>query len=134
VRRSPVIDGEGEHTIKVANYICTYLFIQVENHFGIRIRAEPVTAFKVSTQFPEVVDLAVEDDPDRLILVGHGLVPAIGQVDDTETPVAQSDLFLGEEADSHIVRPPMGKGLRHPLHQRLMAETHNPTDTAHIPC
>jgi hypothetical protein len=62
----------------------------VDDHFRVTVGIEAVTAFfKISAQFGEVVDLAVENDPNCFVFVEHRLVSA-GQIDNAETAHAQS--------------------------------------------
>ena len=42
-------------------------------------------------QLAEVVDLAVEDEPERAVLVRHRLARRVGQVDDAEPPVPEGE-------------------------------------------
>src|SRR5215470_2559040 len=55
------------------------------------------TAFEILAQFLEVVDLAVEDDPDRFLGIGHRLMPA-GEVDDGEPAKAKAHRSIEEVA------------------------------------
>ena len=53
--------------------------------------------FELRPNLSEVVDLAVEDDPDCPVLVGQRLI-AGGEIDDAETPMAEADAGADEEA------------------------------------
>ncbi len=78
------------------------------------LRAEPVAAgLQFGPQFLEVVDLAVEDNPDRLLGIGHRLMPS-AEVDDGQAAEAESER-TGEEIPL-VVRAAMGDGSRHPDH------------------
>src|SRR6266508_2649874 len=86
-----VPDGEAEHAAKPLDAARAEVFVEMDDGFGVAVRAEDVTvALEVAAQFAVVVDLAVEDDPDGAILVRDGLVAAI-QVDDAEAPHADGD-------------------------------------------
>jgi len=53
----------------------------MNDRFGVGLRRELVTALQqFGTQFGVVVNFAVEQHPDRAVLIGHRLVPT-GQVD-----------------------------------------------------
>jgi len=75
------------------------------------------TCLEPGPELRVVVDLAVVDDPARLVLVGHGLLPA-GDVDDREPSVTKPDRPLRPEALA--VRPPMTEHVTHALEQRLV--------------
>ena len=65
--------------------------VAVNDHFGVRARPEVVPALlELGPQLLEVVDFAVEDDPDRLVGIGHRLVAA-GEIDDRQPPETQAD-------------------------------------------
>ena len=64
-----------------------------------------------------VVDLAVVDDPARLVLVGHGLLTA-RDVDDGEAPVAEPHRSFRPQALA--VGPPMTEHIPHALEQRFV--------------
>src|SRR5207249_3344996 len=64
-----------------------------------------------------VVDLAIQDDPHALILVGHGLGAPL-EVHDREAPVAEADRPL--DPQSLAVRPAMAQDVPHPLEPRLV--------------
>ena len=81
---------------------------------AVSLAAEPVTPLELLPQLAEVVDLAVEDEPERAVLVRHRLVGRLRQVDDRQPPVPESDrpvhvLPLG-------VRPPVRERPRHGGH------------------
>ncbi len=72
--------------------------------------------FQFIPQRLEVVNLTVEDHADGPILVGHGLTPGRGQIDDAEAAVAEAatDTALMTQIDAGIIRPPMRQETRHP--------------------
>ena len=47
-------------------------------------------AFKFLSDFSEVVDLAVESNPDCLIFVGHRLLAGRREIDNTQSFVAET--------------------------------------------
>ena len=49
----------------------------------------------------EVVDLAVEDDNDAAVLIGHGLSAGLGQVEDRQAAEAQGNAALDKLA-AHV--------------------------------
>src|SRR5262249_16760816 len=64
-------------------------------------------------EFSEVVDLPVEDDPDRSLGVGHRLMAAV-EVDDREPAEAESERSF--DVVALVVWPPVHEGLGHLLH------------------
>jgi hypothetical protein len=63
-------------------------------------------------EFQVVEDLAVEGDPQRRVLVAHGLLAA-GEVNDAEPGMRQTHAVL--RVKSGIVRPAMSQHPNHPL-------------------
>ena len=85
-----------------------------------RVTARPVVMTARLQGWPQlavIVDLAVEDDPDVAVLVGHGLM-ATGHVDDREAPVTESHRPLDPE--SLAVRPSMPQHVTHALEPRFL--------------
>src|SRR6266446_6248353 len=67
----------------------------MDQHLGIAAGLETMTpCLEFSAQDEIVVDLAVEDGPDRPVLVAHRLVAGM-QVDDGEAPVAEPAEIVG---------------------------------------
>src|SRR5882724_8860485 len=81
----------------IQNFRAPFL-VAVNNHFGIRVCAKTMAAFsKFSPQLFEVVDLAVQDDPDCFLCIRHRLV-ASGQIDDRETAKAETNRAIEKVA------------------------------------
>ena len=75
------------------------------------MRPEPVAAgLEIAPQVAVVVDLAVEDDPDRLVFVGHRLLAA-GPVDDGQP--AMTKRKPGRAMNGAAVRTAMMQALGH---------------------
>jgi hypothetical protein len=93
----------------------------VNKYFGVGVgRAKNVTELnEFVTELDVVVYLAVEDDPDRSILIPHRLMTT-GNINDRQAPVAEmyAKLFINPEAFS--VGPAMSKLLRHSLKQSIV--------------
>ena len=79
---SSIPNRKGEHPPQPLHAGIPIFLIQVDDDFGVRPGPEGM-AFreKFLPQFLEVIDFAVEDDPDRLIFIGHRLGTGV-QVDD----------------------------------------------------
>src|SRR5205807_10146133 len=77
-----VPEREGKHTPELVDQPLSFLLIKVDQNLGITLRSEnvPLSA-KPGPQIFEVVDFAVEDDPDRAIFIRQRLI-ASGQIDD----------------------------------------------------
>ncbi len=64
--------------------VIAIFFVEMKNTFRVGARPELVTALdQVRVEVREVMRLAVEDDPERRVFVGDGLVAAF-DVDDGE--------------------------------------------------
>jgi hypothetical protein len=61
--------------------------------FGVRLGAERMARLEILAQFAIVVDLAVQDDLHRAVLVADRLVPGV-EVDDRKAPKAQAERAL----------------------------------------
>ena len=82
---------------------------------GVAARVEAVPGgFEILPELAEVVDLAVEHDPDRFILVVDRLMPGC-QIDDAEARMAQAN--AGLDAEARAVGSAMPDGGHHPLQQ-----------------
>src|SRR2546427_466569 len=91
----------------------------MREHFRITASAEAMTSFlQLGLKLAVVVDLAVEDGPDRAVLVGHRLVTGGREVDDAEPRVQEGCLRPSLRGAS--VRAAMTKRLEHALaHDRV---------------
>ena len=73
------------------DHVRPFASVEVQEHLGVARRSETVAlCFRVTPQFPVVIDLAVEDDDVAGFRVGHGLGTGLGQVDDTHAAVRQT--------------------------------------------
>ena len=94
--------SEGEHAAQTVEHPFAPLLEPVEHHFRIALGREGVArSDQLPAQFPVVVDLAVEDEHERTILVVEGLVRP-GEIDDGQAPEAQGG--------SAVVEIPFGIG------------------------
>ncbi len=79
--RVAIPDGKGEHAAQVLHTIRAVLFEEVNDGFGIAVRAVAVAARdELFAQGEMVVNLAVEDDPESAIFIRNRLMSA-GNVD-----------------------------------------------------
>jgi hypothetical protein len=84
-----------------------------------------------------VVDLAVLDDPDRPVLVGHRLVPGRREVDDRQASVAETHSVLGEDQCARVVGPSVDERTAHRtdnglFHGQAVTEGEQSGDATHL--
>src|SRR5262245_45758730 len=88
----PVPDRTSVHPLQSLQAIFAPMQIGLQQRFRIRAGFEAVPArFQLRPQFPEVVDLAVENYPGRAVIRGHRLKPAIRQIDNRQAAMTESD-------------------------------------------
>src|SRR6185295_2389187 len=86
-------------------------FPGVHDDLGIAARAEAVSeAHQLRAQLHVVEDLAVEHDPQRLVLVGERLL-AGGEVDDGEPGMGEAGVPVA--VDAELIGTAMAQGPRH---------------------
>src|SRR5262249_27109938 len=111
----------------------------MDDHFGVgMVSAKAVSGrTQFAAQSQVVVDLAVEDDPDGFILVGHWLGGSSTEIDDGEATVRQPDAPIRGDPVSTTVRTAMHHGVAHLgedffFHPVLTVIAINTGYTAHI--
>lgn len=68
-----VPDDEGVHTAQAIEYRLAPLLVAVQEALGVGAAVELVAlGLELGAKLLEVVDLAVEDDNDAAVLIGHG--------------------------------------------------------------
>ena len=72
--------------------------------------------FQLCAQLAEVVDLAVEHDPDGTVFVVDGLM-ASGEVDDAQPPHPERDAVV--HPHPFVIRAAMADDLAHAVDERL---------------
>src|SRR5215468_10277831 len=88
----PVPDRKSVHSLQSLQAIFAPMQIGLQQRFRVRAGFEAVPArFQFRPQFPEVVDLAVENYPGRAVVRGHRLQSAIRQIKDRQTAMTESD-------------------------------------------
>src|SRR5438874_2419369 len=95
----------------------------MDQHLGIGARAKLMAGREQQfAELGEIVDLAIEDDPDGGVLIGHRLVAGGAEVDDAQPAVPERNRLSGsgEYPDSRVVRPAMSNGFRHSTDQVLI--------------
>ena len=100
-------------SVHVSDAVLSFFLVKVEDYLGIRAGGEPMSLTEqLFPEFQVVEDLAVEGDPQRRVLVAHGLLAA-GEVNDAEPGMRQTHAVLSVK--SGIVRPAMSQHPNHPL-------------------
>ena len=106
------MEPEGEHPAEAGEEVEFPFAVPVQQHLGIAGGLEDMAGlFQFFFQALEVVDFAVEDDVEIVILRVHGLMARCAEVDDTESTMGQADLSLGIDPVSGIVGPAMRLGV-----------------------
>src|SRR6266576_2679472 len=83
----------------------------MKDDFSVGLRPEDVSFLQeLPTQFPKVVDFAVENNPDRFVLVRHRLTTGI-EVNDRQAQMAQSNIPI--KINALAVRPAMTHRPKH---------------------
>src|SRR5262245_16096275 len=124
---------EREHAVEMPDAVLAEILPRMDDHFGVGPGLEAMPALDQRlTQLDMVVDLAVENRPDRAVLVGERLVAGL-QIDDAEPPVPQS------HRPAHVIAVVVGAAMaqrgRHPTHDvdvgALVARTQEAGNAAH---
>ena len=86
---------DGEHAVQVKQAVRPPAFPRMHDGLGVRVIAGEHVAqrFQLRAQFSEIVNLAVEHDGDRAVLVEHRLMPA-RDVDHRKAAMAEPDMRL----------------------------------------
>jgi hypothetical protein len=110
-RRVP--DGEGEHAAQLLDGARAVFFIKMEDGLGVAVGSVRVAArFEPGAVVRVVVNLPVEDDVERAVLVLHRLVAA-RHVNDAQASVSEPRAAVNEQA--HVVRPAVREHVAHPF-------------------
>src|SRR6185369_14552574 len=109
--RARIPEREAEHAVEGVEKAEAALLVEMWDHLRIASRAEAMTTREeVGAQDRVVVDLAVADDQDVVVLVAERLRSA-GDVDDRQPPASEAD------RPSHdppvAVRPTVDERARH---------------------
>ncbi|MEZ5121313.1 MAG: hypothetical protein R2736_07030 [Solirubrobacterales bacterium] len=87
---------EGEHAAQVVHAVDAVVLVEVGDRLGVACGGQAVPGLaQPPAQVLVAVDLAVEDDDDRAVLVGHRLVAGL-RVDDGQALDAQPDVAVDE--------------------------------------
>jgi hypothetical protein len=123
---------EREHPVEGRDSLVPALLVEVQDDLAVAPASEAMAALELLAQLTEVVDLAVEDEPERAVLVRHRLPRGFAQVDDREAAVAEGD--RGFDVEPLGIGPAVGHRARHGRHRIrrcLDVAPEEPTDPAH---
>ena len=105
---------EGKHSAEMLEALNTMFLVQVDDYLCISSGSKGMASLEQAlTQFREVVDLAVKDNPHASILIAHRLRPAAAQIDNRKAPV--SETHASTNILAFTVRSAMCDNVYHPL-------------------
>ena len=89
-------EAEGEHAVQASCGRRPFFLVEVDDDLGVRIAAEAVAlGLQLAAQIFIIVDLAVVGQPDRPVLVRHGLTARRRKIDNGQALMAQARLHAG---------------------------------------
>ena len=101
------MQDERELAIELRDELVTPFFVGVDERFGVRRRPVAVARpFQLLAELQVVVDLAVEGDPHRPVLVRHRLV-AGDQVHDRQPAMRECDRSIRRQVHAFAIRAPV---------------------------
>jgi hypothetical protein len=106
---------DAEHAAKAPERVFAPRLVRMHDRLGVARRVEAVPErLELGAELAIVVDLAVEDDPDRAGLVVDRLPPA-GQIDDAQATHAEA--HAGADMDAFVIRAAVPDHLAHAVHE-----------------
>ena len=113
--RTHVPDREAKHPSQPPDRRHAPLFVRVNDRLRVSRRIEPVSCLlELVPKFTEVVNLAVEHNPNRTVLVVDRLVPG-RQVDDAQPAHAEGHALVHQQP--FVVGPAVANHLAHPMRE-----------------
>src|SRR5436305_6374507 len=111
---SSVPDGKSKHPAKSCKALLTPKRIRLQQDFRIRMADERTAILlQFTSDFAEVVDLAVIDDPITSFQIVHGLVPQRGKIENRKPAVSQPDfdrkIGVAEQDGARVVWAAVGQ-------------------------
>jgi len=92
---------------EIYNYVELREELLAKGHLGVGVGMEAVTFGKqLFAELDVVVDLAVEDDPERAVLAGHRLESLVREVDDGKPAMDETGIIM--DMDALPIRAPVG--------------------------
>jgi len=112
-----VPDGDAELAVEPAQAGRPFLFVVMQEDFGVAMRRQTVAVRQqLFAEFGVVEDFAVVNDPETSVLVGDGLLAAT-KVNDAKAGVAKADVVV--EVDAELVGSAMADHGQHAPEQSL---------------
>ena len=89
-------DRKREHPSELLDTPVAEILVEMDDALGVGVRPKAMAGgFEPRPQLPEVVQLAVVDDPNRLVLVRDRLLAGV-KIDDRQPPHSESDTTIDE--------------------------------------
>ncbi len=108
-----VPEGDRKHPAKALNAVDAPLFERLQDDLSIRVVGLPLVAaypLQFSANLRVVVNLTIERDPQRAILIAHGLRSCGREIDDRQPPMSQAHPPVRRNPGTRAVRAAVGKG------------------------
>ena len=106
-------DGQAEHSLKAVEDLVAPFHEALDDDLRIAVTAEPVAlGLELRAERAEIVDLAVEGDPDAAGGIGHRLVAGRAEVENREAPETEAERAV--EVHAGIVGTAVDDGVHHP--------------------
>src|SRR5207302_5548857 len=125
---------ERKNAVQFSDEIDPPFLVAVKQDLGVRPRSKLMARRQqIFAELRKVVNLAIEDNPDGLVLVRHRLMACGAEVDDAQAAVSQRDRLIGvgENFDAAVVGAAMRNGSGHPTDQFLVGFTPDSSDATH---
>ena len=106
-----VPDSDGELSVEILQTVGAVILIEMQDSLGVAVRREAVPAsLQLRAQFDVVEDFAIEDDPQRPVLIPDRLLAA-AEIDDAQARASQADPRV--TIDSEFVGTPVPDHCQH---------------------
>ncbi len=109
-----IVETERKHAVQSGETIDTPDTVGGQNDLCITRRLEPMAGLlQLTTNFPIVVNLPVEDNAEIALFIHHRLMTARREVDDRESPMGQGNAPIRRLPYPGIIWPAMCQGVPH---------------------
>jgi hypothetical protein len=122
-------DGERKHPEETRYASLASIFVEMNRHFGIAVRAKPVTARdEVLPQLAIIVDLAIQNHRDGFIFVRDGLMTGV-KVNDAQAAYTEGARTI--DVISFIVGPTVTNLVTHEPDRGVFGDTFPQDETGY---